>query len=70
MTASELHRQLDTLQHALADLPPDVREPLDRAHVKFVGAYLALLEENAYLRSESCPRCRRLWAGINEASLS
>jgi hypothetical protein len=40
MNPRKLHRELNTLEHALSDLSPDQREPIDLALNRIVGALL------------------------------
>lgn len=70
MSASEFQRELDEAEEALRQLPLEASEAIRKANEKLLAAYLVLLEENAILRGESCPKCRRLWRAINTPSES
>lgn len=74
MNAKLLHRRLDALEHALCDLAPDVREPIDIFLNQFAGAYLDKLKENEslhkMLRSYSSDAFQRVLEQLQRASLS
>lgn len=57
MTPTELHRHLDTIAHALADFPPEAREPVDAVLCRIAGVFLTL-------HAESERRGERLAEGV------
>lgn len=73
MTPWQLHDLLDIVACALADLPPDVREPVDVALSQLASAYIDRLSEVSYLRQLHLCRdhaYRRLFERLWEASAS
>lgn len=67
MTPRQMHRLLDALEHALADLPPEVREPVDVVLSRLAGAFLERVAECERLRRLQALRSyRRLWQRVRE----
>lgn len=52
MSPQQMHNLLDTLEHALADLAPDVREPIDQALNRLTAAYIDRVTEVEGLREQ------------------
>lgn len=67
MSPRQMHRLLDAVEHALADLPPEVREPVDVVLSRLAGAYMERVAECERLRRLQSPRAhRRLWQRVKE----
>lgn len=70
LTPSEIHRALDRVQHALCDLPPDVREVLDDFALRVAGSCLEAHAAIERLRGVDAPERAALFGRCYQRSES
>lgn len=70
MNLAELYRQLDCVEHALADLAPDEREPIDLFVRALLGVVHMQQETIERLRGQDAPSRRALFQSLYRESAS